>query len=70
MSKSIDKEILIDEVRQRPCIYDFNNKDYARLDIKNNNWHEICEILKLEGTRGLSSCYYHLFSMSSKYYYY
>lgn len=34
-------EQLIQEVRNRPCIYNMALENYRRNDIKDNNWQEI-----------------------------
>lgn len=34
-------EVLIEMVRERPCLYDYNHCDYKKDDVKSNNWKEI-----------------------------
>ena len=49
---TVNKELLINEVRERACLYDMTHKNYSRTDVKNNNWVEICNALEVDGTRG------------------
>lgn len=38
-------EILIEAVRERRCLYDFNHIDFKKPDVKDNNWAEIAKLI-------------------------
>jgi len=42
-------EKLIEEVRQRPCLYDLNSPDYRRAHIKKRIWRIIATKLNVNG---------------------
>ena len=47
----LDTEVLINLVRERPCLYDYRHKDYKRTDIKQNNWEEIATAMGLSNDK-------------------
>lgn len=48
MSKTfshVEDELLIDQVREFPSLYDHGNKDYKDFQIRENIWKKIAEVI-------------------------
>nr|XP_039250081.1 transcription factor Adf-1-like [Styela clava] len=43
------EELLINEMKSRPCLYDMSRHDYRDVNIKSNNWAEIGALLHVTG---------------------
>ena len=48
MSAAQFEELLINQVREKPCFYDCRHVDYKRPDVKDNNWKEIAIALNTD----------------------
>lgn len=47
--KKSEIETLIEHVRNRECLFNLNDKNYHRKDIKDNNWNEISKLMNIDG---------------------
>lgn len=42
---NVDDEVLIDQLREFPCLYDHENKDFKDFQIRENIWSRIGKVL-------------------------